>query len=511
MSKPSHRPTRESRKFTIEGVKKTRKQLRELRQATGLLPPKRTTISNSKSPYQTLDEEKQAREESVKAQLGVYRSILPKLLKQLSKIPDPRNPKKVKHQFQVLMLFGILSALFQMSSRREANRQLSMASFFETLHTFFPELESCPHADTLNRLLSRIEIESIQEAHLDFLNSFMRKKKFRNFLVKKNYLVAIDGTQKLSRDGVIWGGEWLRRSHQTKDGEKIEEYVYVLEANLVFNNGMSIPLLTEFLSMSEGDPSDKKQDCELRAFYRLALRLKNRFPKLRITLLLDGLYPNGPLIYLCLQYHWDFMIVLPDKCLLTVWQEYESLRQMSPKNEATQSHKGREQSFCWINGIDYQFKDEQNKQHSLLLNVVVCHETWEEIDPQSGEIVQKRSKHAWLSSEEITRGNLHCRCNLMARRRWAIETSMLIEKKQGYCYEHLFSLNFQAMKGFHYLMRIAHAINEIARFTKEVAKKVAIMGLNAFFSFVKETCANRWLSRDWIEAFLEIPFRIAWK
>ena len=511
MSKPSHRPNREQRKYTVEGVKKTRAEFRASRQSTGLIPPKHTTIPNSKSPYQTVEDEQQAREESVRAQLGVYRSILPKLLKQLSKISDPRNPKKVKHQFRVVMLFGLLSALFQMSSRREANRRLSMASFFETLHAFFPELESCPHADTLNRLLSTIEVESIQNAHLDFLNHFMRKKKFRNFLVNKHYLVAIDGTQKLSRDGAIWGEEWLRRHHQTKEGEKIEEYVYVLEANMVFNNGMSVPLLTEFLSMSEGDPSDQKQDCELRAFYRLTSRLKERFPKLRIALLLDGLYPNGPLIHLCQQYHWDFMIVHPDKCLPTAWREYESLRQMSPENDATQSFKGRTQNFCWVNGIDYQFKDKHNKQHSLLLNMVVCHERWEEIDPQSGKIVQKRSKHAWLSSKEITRSNFHCRCNLMGRRRWAIETSMLVEKKQGYCYEHLLSQNFQAMKGFHYLMRIAHAINEIARFTKEVAKKVSIMGLNAFFIFVKETCANRWLSPDWIEAFLEIPFRIAWK
>ena len=37
------------------------------------------------------------------------------------------------------------------------------------------------------------------------------------------------------------------------------------------------------------------------AFYRLAARLKGYFPRLPILLLLDGLYPNGPLMALCRQ------------------------------------------------------------------------------------------------------------------------------------------------------------------------------------------------------------------
>ncbi len=55
---------------------------------------------------------------------------------------------------------------------------------------------------------------------------------------------------------------------------EIQQYVYVLEANLVLPNGVTLPLLSEFLSYGEGDPDDHKQDCELKAFYRLAARLK---------------------------------------------------------------------------------------------------------------------------------------------------------------------------------------------------------------------------------------------
>ena len=44
--------------------------------------------------------------------------------------------------------------------------------------------------------------------------------------------------------------------HKEKDGTtttRTQYYVYALEANLVFPNGVTIPLMTEFLSLTEGD------------------------------------------------------------------------------------------------------------------------------------------------------------------------------------------------------------------------------------------------------------------
>ncbi|MEO5378587.1 MAG: hypothetical protein H7832_12515 [Magnetococcus sp. DMHC-6] len=70
---------------------------------------------------------------------------------------------------------------------------------------------------------------------------------------------------------------------------------------------------------------------------------------------------------------------------------------------------------------------------------------------------------------------------------------MQTEKCGGYHYEHIFSYNWNAMKGYHYLMRLAHMMNAIALHTKRVAKQVRTMGIQAFLVFVKETCAHPWL------------------
>ena len=86
-----------------------------------------------------------------------------------------------------------------------------------------------------------------------------------------------------------------------------------MEAVLVGPQGIAIPLMTEFCDNRAGDPPESqqafKQDSELKAFYRLARRLKAALGKVPLAILADGLYPNGPLFAFLRQMRWDFMIV----------------------------------------------------------------------------------------------------------------------------------------------------------------------------------------------------------
>lgn len=50
-------------------------------------------------------------------------------------------------------------------------------------------------------------------------------------------------------------------------------------------------------------------------------------------------------------------------------------------------------------------------------------------------------------------------------------------------------------------MRLAHLINALALATRRVIEQVRELGVQAFLRCVRETCANRWLSHDWIERF----------
>ena len=50
--------------------------------------------------------------------------------------------------------------------------------------------------------------------------------------------------------------------------------------------------------ITAGEAYDK-QDCETKAFKRLAVKLKDYFPRLRLCLPLDGLYCNEPVMDIC--------------------------------------------------------------------------------------------------------------------------------------------------------------------------------------------------------------------
>ena len=460
-------------------------------------------MPNTCSAYASITEEQQAREGAVSGQIRVLRRELPALLERLGQIPNPRNPNKCRHQLTVLLLYGLLMFVFQFASRREVNREMTRPQFEANLKLLFPELETLPHADTLFRLLRDIDVAHLEQAHVDLVRRLIRAKTFRRYLINHAYPIAIDGSQKFARDA-LWDENPLQRTLGQEGQQHTQYFVYVLEANLSFQNGLVIPLLSEFLAYAKGDTEANKQDGEQRAFMRLSERIKGLFPRLPILLLLDGLYANGPVMQRCRQYHWDFMIVLKDQDLSTVWEEYHALHALQPN--AFHRHWGRRrQRFSWVNAIDYAF-DQHGRRH-LSLHVVVCEETWEVVDDQ-GHILTQSARHAWLSSQPLNRDNVHERCNLAARYRWGIEAGFLVEKHQGYHYEHAFALNWNAMKGYHYLMHLAHLFNALARVARHLRELYRELGVRGAIAFIRSSCAAPWLDPERMRRLLAEPLHL---
>ena len=441
-------------------------------------------IANRKCGYETSGEEKLDRQDSAEAALKVYRRTLPILINRLCKINDPRQPKKLKHSLTVLMIYGILMFVYQQSSLRNANKEMSTAIFFENMKAMFPDFVTMPHADTLSRLLERINVEEIEESMLELFEQLVKNKKFKNYLINKQYVVAIDGTQKFMRDEK-WAEEPLER-HVGKDKDA-QYYVYVLEAVVIFDNGMTLPLMSEFLNNGEyRDISSDKQDCERKAFYRLAERIKKRFPKLKISVTMDGLYACGPVIKTCREYGWDYMLVFKKGTMKDAWREAMGLIRLTPENIIKRHCGGRNQVYQWINDIEYTYGNNGRRKEQL--HVVVCEESWEETNPKTGEMAYKSTRYVWISGKEITKTNVETRCLKIGRYRWKIENNFLVMKHQGYQYEHCFSYNWNAMVGFHYLMQIGRFINVLLAHSELLEKKVTELGINGLLAYIFKAC-----------------------
>lgn len=441
------------------------------------------TLPNRKSPYANSEQEQADRQAAAEAQLPVWRAQLPALIEKFARIPDPRRPGSVRHKLVVVMTFALFLFVWGYGSRREANRELTRPTFWETFRTIFPEIDSIPHMDTVSRLLESIATDQVETVLSQTISRLMRNGRLKTLMVDKHYVVAIDGTQKLSRDW-LWAEETLQRRH----GESRSYSAYALEACLVSPQGIHIPFLTEFCENVQDGDEFAKQDCELKACKRLLARLRTAFPKLRILVVMDGLYPSGPIMALCRKLHLDFMIVLPTACLPSVWEEVEGLRKLDKDQMRTHHWGDREQTFWWVNRIEYDFQEAATGRR-LSIHVAGCTDTWVE----NG--TARKVSWAWVSSRLLTPQNVVQRCNRVARHRWDIEENILQEKHHGYQYEHAFSLNWQAMRNWHVMMHLGHLLNLLTLHTDALMKKVHQLGIRGTLRFLRESWRNPWLDR----------------
>ncbi|MCL2154022.1 MAG: transposase family protein [Oscillospiraceae bacterium] len=404
---------------------------------------------------------------------GILRVILPGILAMISDIADPRDTSRTEHTLPAVMLFGIIMFLSQSRSRRKANEEVAGEGLLDLVGDIVPGAALLPHADTLARLLSDIGQNELETRYNKLLKEFIASIQFRALNPGK-LVVACDGTQKFTR-----GYEWDKRALRQNVGVEGRErhYVYLLESVLIMENGITLPLLTEFL---ENDPDDfksadagecggsamaKKQDCETKAFRRLAKRLVKLLGTGTAILLLDGIYASGPVISLCKSYGWDYMITFKEGSLPSVWEDFAGLQKMDDDNCLIAERCGRKQEYRWSNGHYYTYG---NNNAPLLLNVVTCTETWYEEHIRSGGIPESKStRYAWLSSVKISEKNVIERC-MLGRSRWRIENGFHIEKHRGYSYGHCFSYNWVAMQGFHCLMKYGVFINMLLLHSAEL-------------------------------------------
>ena len=455
----------------------------------------RTQASDKKSAFQSVEEEQASRADVMEAQVKAWRSMLPTLIKKFAKIPDYRRAGSVKHKTTVLLMFGLFGFVFKLSSRREMNRELTGPVIFEHLKKIFPEIDSIPHADTLARLLENTNPKDIEAMHISLIKDLINKKKFKKLLIQDCLPISIDGAQKLYRDGLRQDSMWCERQVGNPEDEKKQQYVYVLEANITFKNGLSIPLMTEYLyrETNEALQSEDKQDNETTAFERMAERLKGYFPRLKMIFFMDALYAVQPVMEILHNNHWEYIIRLPKRKLTDFADYLNNRRDTKMAIPGQAGYRERRQEFHWETDIAHGY------EWQLTIHLVACTEEYEDVDKKTGKIIKCFSEHAWISSIRPTIHNVHELLNLGARKKEFIEDNFNTEKNRGYHYKHAFSYNWKGMQGFHYLMRLGHAINAICEFTKKLKKHIKENGVGATLKIIKDTLSSPWLPSEWYD------------
>lgn len=369
--------------------------------------------------------------------------------KLFSGITDVRDPRKIVYPVGEPAFAAILMFICRLGSRRQIGVELRGGPCADKYRDFF-QVPDCPHGDTINDAFAFMDPTEFQSLLCRMVYCLIRKKVLYPYrLLDRYFVVAIDGTRTLTRKK----RHCPRCLTQTKNG-RTTYYHMVLEAKLVTANGFAIPLFTEFV---ENAGTDSKQDCELKAFYRMADKIKAHFTHLPIMVTVDGLFACGPVFEVCSKHDWKFMVVLKDGSLPTVNQEFAALSQLQSENRLTcRSLDGKvrvEQGLSWVNNICY--TDTQNNDH--VVDVIECIETRENAGGDTSA-----AKHRWVTNMSVSERNVAQLANGGGRIRWKVENQGFnVQKNGGYGLTHAYSNNENCAKIFHLLMQIAHLLMQL--------------------------------------------------
>jgi len=405
----------------------------------------------------------------------IIKQYLPNLLPELSKLTDQRNQGYVEYHIKVIMFVQILGYIIGSRSMKEMTSSFNEETFVENVKAILKEeIEEIPHYDTINDVLKEVSVDELRKVIKLVVYELIRKKTFDKYRIcGKFFQIIVDGTGICSFNKRHCK-HCLKQEHTNYDtGEvKTKYYHYVLEAKLCVGN-LVISIDTEFVENE--DENVEKQDCELKAFKRMATRIKKEFPRLPIILTGDALYVCKPVIEICQTNNWEYILRFKDDRIPTLGEEIKRLEAGQLMEEQTmritKSPKDeREQLYKYANKVHGGESTKSNKGYEV--NVVKLYETKKGIT----------TDFTWITSIELTPKKTIIVAN-SGRARWKIENEGFNEQKnRTFNIEHLYSTDPNAMKIHYLLTQIAHIIRQLLEYGSMVLKG---------FNFTKKEISER--------------------
>lgn len=382
----------------------------------------------------------------------LIRHFFKELPQWLNEMADPRNPSYITYSQSDLVLMGILKNMCAVKSMRSMEETFNEQPCIDTLRFLSGDqgLMEMPHADTLNYYLERLSPACLADVRKRMVKSLIRKKSFyRSKLLGKYWRIIIDGT------GLFYFREkhcenclvtTITREEEGKEVKQKRYYHKVLEAKLVLAPGIIISLDTEFIENENEDVS--KNDCELNAAKRLLERLSRDYPRLPICLQGDALYAVEPIMKLCREHGWKYILTQKATRQKVLAESYEWIARGggAERVEGIGKEKGMGE---YVNHVEETAgkKEEANMYRYR-------YET-----DESGK--KEIHEFQWITNLEVTKKNLEEMIEA-GRGRWKIENEGFNNQKNGiYEIEHLNSRNSNAMKNHYLITQIADIIMQI--------------------------------------------------
>lgn len=391
--------------------------------------------------------------------ISIMRSYFPELINKFNNLTDLRHQSYVTYQMKVIFMVRLLGLMCEIKSMQEMTRELNTEKAIENIAQICGlKLDEIPHCDTINNVFEQVEVSEIEEIRKYMIVKLIRGKIIKKFLVRdKYYHIIIDGTG-LATSRKKYNSNCLVKNRTDKNGNKYQEYsTYVLEAKLVVGD-MVFSIGSEFVEninklKVKGYKKTKsqklkirkkeiknlsreqyKQDCEIKAFRRLAAKIKKQYPRLKILISGDALYANKTVLDICKEYGWKYIIRFKEGAIPTVYNEFTKI--VEKDNECTKK------KYEFVTKIDY--KDYK-------INMIRYKEIKNKVE----------TEFVYMTDLPITNKNIEASI-VIGRKRWKIENEGFnIQKNGTFDIGHLYSKNATAIKVHYLIIQIAHILRQM--------------------------------------------------
>ena len=343
--------------------------------------------------------------------LIIIKQYFPDFYNWLDNLKDVRNQSYITYDIKVCILTRILALCSGINSMNEINKSFNTDQTLSNINNILNEhYIELPHKDTLTNVINMLQFKDLEDIQTKMISSLIRSKMFDKYRFNGFFHIVIDGTGLYSTKVNLGEQAITKVFNEGEDNEYKLYSFYALEAKLICGN-MAFSFATEFVENETYKDKNgniirkfEKQDCELKAAYRLLKKIKKRFPKLPVIIGGDALYMGKHFLKLCDKYKFEYIIKYKEDGACSIKKDFDNFKII-------------EDSYQYQNDIIY--SDKENGKY-YTVNVI----SYDETNEKNNTV----TNFSYITSLEITSENKEAIVNL-GRQRWKIENKGFKEQK----------------------------------------------------------------------------------
>lgn len=404
-------------------------------------------------------------------------------------IVDGRNREQIIYSKQSIILSALAIFLFRMGSGNkfddkshdtdEKYSKTNLSKFIDA-----PE-DQVPVIKTIEKFLKNLEEDSVNHLMIAFFQDLQKSKFFTQhpqimpgdfFLLAADcvHTHTYDHPHHVDKQGNQDCPCCLKRVYNKgTEKEKVKWQHFTLVFSFVFLGGLKIPIFRypihakQVMDLESAPEETHKQECEIVALKTALPKIRAFFPKMKIVLLLDGLYANKPIIRLVEEQRCGYIIVRKASSLSLLAKECDRISEES-NHKKNCTKKCQKKTESWLIEQRYEWFNSRYLGEDIYVNVL---RFWENRTKEGCKTEYYQCE--WLFSRRISAQTCEI-FSRQARSRWEEEDIFNSLKNRGFNFKHDYSRDPLSCFNWQGLALFAFTIFELFRFSEAVIKRTKL-------------------------------------